>query len=72
MKDAKKIEEVFKLAFSSKDYNSCGIMYENSEYPIDRIFNMYFYDGIEYTILLKDGTLINRDVDREHPIELEY
>ena len=58
--------------FSSKDYNSCGIMYENSEYPIDRIFNMYFYDGIEYTILLKDGTLITRDVDREHPIELEY
>ena len=47
---------------SSKDYNSCGILYENSEYPIDRIFNMNFYDGVEYTILLKDGTLITRDV----------
>ena len=54
------------------DYSSCGIMYDNTEYPIDRIFNMYFYDGVEYTILLKNGTLITRDVDREHPIELEY
>ena len=57
---------------ASHNYNGCGIMYDNSEYPIDRIFNMYFYDGIEYTILLKDGTLITRDVDREHPIELEH
>lgn len=56
----------------SHDYNSCGIMYDNSEYPIDRIFNMYLYDGVEYTILLKDGTLITRDVDREHPIKLEH
>lgn len=53
----------------SQDYNSCGILYENSEYPIDRIFNMNFYDGVEYTILLKDGTLITRDVDYEHPIK---
>ena len=57
--------------FYSNDYNSCGIMYENYEHPIDRIFNMSFYDGTEYTILLKDGTLITRDIDREHPIELE-
>lgn len=57
---------------SSNNYNECGMMYDNSEYPIDRIFNMYFYDGAEYTILLKDGTLITRDVDREHPIELEH
>lgn len=57
---------------SSHNYNGCGIMYDNSEYPVDRIFNMYFYDGVEYTILLKDGTLITRDVDREHPIEYEH
>lgn len=56
----------------SNGYNNCGIMYDSSEYPIDRIFNMYFYDGVEYTILLKNGTLITRDVDREHPIELEH
>ena len=57
---------------SSQNYDSCGILYDNSEYPIDRIFNLYFYDGVEYTILLKNGTLITRDVDREHPIELEH
>lgn len=56
----------------SHDYNSCGIMYDNYEYPIDRILNMYLYDGVEYTILLKNGTLITRDVDREHPIEFEH
>lgn len=56
----------------SNDYSSCGIMYDSSEYPIDRIFNIYFYDGVEYTILLKNGTLITRDVDREHPIEFEH
>lgn len=55
----------------SDDYNSCGIMYENTEYPIDRIFSMNFYDGVEYTILLKNGTLITRDVDYGNPIELE-
>lgn len=53
-------------------YNGCRVMYDDSEYPIDRIFNMFFYDGIEYTILLKDGTLITRDVDREHPIDFEH
>ena len=47
-------------------------MYDDSKYPIDRIFNLNFYDNTEYTILLKDGTLITRDVDREHPIELEH
>ena len=57
--------------FFDNNYNSCGILYDNSEYPIDRIFNMYFYEGPEYTILLKDGTLITRKVDYEHPIELE-
>ena len=57
---------------STNNYNGCGIMYDNYEYPIDRIFNLYFYDGVEYTILLKNGTLITRDVDREHPIEYEH
>ena len=57
--------------FFSGDYNSCGILYDNSEYPIDRIFNMFFYEGPEYTILLKNGTLITRIVDYKHPIELE-
>lgn len=57
--------------FNSHDYNSCGILYENTEYPIDRIFSMNFYDGVEYTILLKNGTLITRDVDYGNPIELE-
>ena len=56
----------------SNNYSNCGILYDNSEYPIDRIFNLYFHDGIEYTILLKNGTLITRDIDREHPIELEH
>lgn len=56
----------------SNDYSDCGIMYDSAEYPIDRIFNIYFYDGVEYTILLKNGTLITRDVDREHPIEFEH
>ena len=55
----------------SGDYSSCGILYDNSEYPIDRIFNLYFYVGPEYTILLKNGTLITRNVDYENPIELE-
>lgn len=57
---------------SPSNYNDCGILYQNPDYPVDRIFEMYFYDGIEYTILLKNGTLIIRDVDREHPIELGY
>ena len=57
---------------SSHNYNGCRVMYDSSEYPIDRIFNMYFYDGVEYTILLKNGTLITRDVDRENPIEFEH
>ena len=57
---------------TSHNYNGCRVMYDSSEYPIDRILNMYFYDGVEYTILLKDGTLITRDVDREHPIEYEH
>lgn len=56
----------------SNNYSSCGIIYDSSEYPIDRIFNLYFYDGVEYTILLKNGTLISRDVDHEHPIEYEH
>lgn len=56
----------------SHNLNGCRIMYDSSEYPIDRIFNMYFYDGVEYNILLKDGTLITRDVDRDHPIVLEH
>lgn len=56
----------------SNNYSSCGIIYDSSEYPIDRIFNLYFYDGVEYTILLRNGTLITRDVDREHPIEYEH
>ena len=46
------------------------IMYDDAEYPIDRIFNLSFYDGVEYTILLENGTLITRDVDREHPIKI--
>lgn len=65
--------KVITIAKDSKNnYNCYGIMYDDSEYPIDRIFNMYFYDNTEYTILLKDGTLITRDVDREHPIEYEH
>lgn len=56
---------------SSNNYNSCGIMYDDSNYPIDKIFNMKLYDGINYSILLKDGTLITRYVDRENPIKLE-
>lgn len=56
---------------SSRDYNSCGILYDSSEYPIDRILKMNFYDGVEYTILLKDGTLITRDVDYENSIKVE-
>ena len=57
---------------SSQNYDSCGILYDNSEYQIDRIFNLYFYDGVEYKKKKKNGTLITRDVDREHPIELEH
>lgn len=57
---------------TNNNYSGCEIMYDDEKHPIDRIFNMSFYDGIEYTILLKDGTLITRDVDREHPIELEH
>ena len=57
---------------STNNYNGCGIMYDDSEYPIDRIFNMNFYDNTDYKILLKDGTLITRDVDREHLIEYEH
>ena len=57
---------------SSSNYTGCRVMYDDAEYPIDKILNLYFYDGVEYTILLKDGTLITRDVDREHPIELEH
>ena len=56
----------------SHDYSTCGIMYDNSEYPIDRIFNINLYNVAEYKILLKDGTLITRNVDYEHPIELEH
>ena len=56
----------------SNNYSSCGIIYDSSEYPIDRIFNLYFYDGVEFTILLKNGTIITRDVDREHQIEYEH
>lgn len=56
----------------SNNYSNCGVMYDSSKYPIDRIFNMHFYDGVEYTILLKNGTLITRDVDRENPIEYEH
>ena len=57
---------------SSHNYSDCGILYDNAEHPIDRIFNLYLYDGVEYTILLKEGILITRDVDREHPIDIEY
>ena len=56
----------------SHNYSNCGIMYDNLEYPIDRIFNINLYNVIEYTILLKDGTLITRNVDYENPIELEH
>ena len=56
----------------SHDYSSCGIMYDDEAHPIDRIFNIYLYDNAEYTILLKDGTLITRDVDREHPIDYQH
>lgn len=57
---------------SSNDYNSCGVMYDDLNYPIDKIFNLNFYDGVNYSILLKDGTLITRKVDRENPIEQIY
>ena len=57
---------------SSSNYTGCRVMYDDANYPIDRILNLYFYDGVEYTILLKDGTLITRDVDRENPIELNW
>ena len=60
-----------KVVNLSYDYNNCGILYDNSEYPIDRIFKLNFYDGVEYSILLENGALINRVVDREHPIELK-
>ena len=56
----------------SHNYSNCGIMYDNAEYPIDRIFYINLYNAIEYTILLKDGTLITRNVDYENPIELEH
>ncbi len=56
---------------SSNNYKTCGIMYDDSEHPIDRIFNMRFYHGDEYKILFKDGTLITRVIDRDNKIELE-
>lgn len=54
---------------SSNNYSDCGIMYDDSNYPIEKIFSMNLYDGTNYSILLKDGTLITRYVDRENPIE---
>ena len=54
------------------NYNGCRVMYDDTTYPIDRVFKMSFYGGNEeYEILLKDGTLISRTVDKEHPLESE-
>ena len=54
-----------------KDGNKKTVIDETTKDIVIKIFNMYLYAGINYSILLKDGTLITRYVDRENLIKLE-
>ena len=51
--------------------DSCKIMYDDPTRPIERILNLYFY-YYEYTVLLKDGTLITKIIDFDNPIKVDY